>query len=139
MNVCHLGKGEVEELDKIVKDELRQVCNHGTQASDERLYTDRKEGGRGLSSFKDVYKQTRVRVACYLALSNNEWLRKAWDNEYDKDHLSLKSEAEDILKTCGKAVKFEKGYIQLDEESCMEEIEENRQGRIEEEKVKDIW
>ena len=116
MNVCHLGKGEVEELDKIVKDELRQVCNHWTQASDERLYTDRKEGGRGLSSFKDVYKQTRVRVACYLALSNNEWLRKAWDNEYDKDHLSLKSEAEDILKTCGKTVKFEKGYIQLDEE-----------------------
>ena len=94
-----------------MKDELRQVCNHGTQASDERLYTDRKEGGRGLSSFKDVYKQTRVRVACYLALSNNEWLRKAWDNEYDKDHLSLKSEAEDILKTCGKTVKFEKGYI----------------------------
>ena len=42
MNVCHLGKGEVERLDKIVKDELRQVCNYGTQASDERLRTERK-------------------------------------------------------------------------------------------------
>ena len=36
MNVCHLGKGDLESLDKIVKDKLRQVNKHGKHASDER-------------------------------------------------------------------------------------------------------
>ena len=52
MNVCHLGKGDLESLDKIVKDELRQGDKHGKHASDKRLYTESKEGGRGLKSFK---------------------------------------------------------------------------------------
>ena len=62
----------------------------------------------------------------------------------------LKSEAEDILKMCGKTYihVIIYRYIQLDKErydnwkvleSYMEETEENRQGRIKEEKVKDIW
>ena len=58
MNVCHLGKRDLGSLDKIVRDELRQVNKHGKQASDERLYTEREEGGRGLKSFKDVHKET---------------------------------------------------------------------------------
>ena len=77
---------EIIIINKILKDELRQVNKHGKQASDERLYTEKKEGGRGLKNFKDVYKETRVRVACYLAIGDNEWLRKAWANEYDKEH-----------------------------------------------------
>lgn len=51
-----------------MEDELRQVNKHEKQASDERLYSEKKEGGRGLKSFKDANKETRVRVACYLAL-----------------------------------------------------------------------
>ena len=64
MNVCVIRKGELEELDKMVKDILRERNIHGRQASDERLHMRQEEGGRGLLSFKDVYARTKVRVAC---------------------------------------------------------------------------
>ena len=72
MNVFNLGKGEIEELDKIVKTTLRKQDFHGKQASDERLYGRREDGGRGLRSFMEVYYGTKVRVACCMATSNNE-------------------------------------------------------------------
>ena len=43
MNVCHLGKNELDELDKLVKNVLRREGFHGRQSSDERLYTKRTE------------------------------------------------------------------------------------------------
>ena len=49
---------------------IKTSIRYGKQASDERLYTERKEGGRQLKSFKDVYKETRIKVACYLAIGN---------------------------------------------------------------------
>ena len=84
MNVCNFRKGDLEELDKIVKTALRKQGFHGKQASDERLYEKRDDGARGLKSFKEVYDVTKVRVACYIATSNNEWIKVAWRNEYMK-------------------------------------------------------
>ena len=72
MNVCNLGKGDSEQLDKVVKSVLRREGFHERQSSDERLYSKRKEGGRGLKSFKEVYDETNMRVACYMATSTNK-------------------------------------------------------------------
>ena len=63
-----------------------------------------------------MYKETRVRVACYLAKGNDEWLRKAWENEYNKEQRPLKTEVEEIIRACAKEVKFAKGYIKSEEE-----------------------
>ena len=84
MNVCNLGKGDLDELDMIVKSVLRREGFHGRQSSDERLYLKRNEGGRGLKSFKEVYDETKTRVACYMAAATNEWIRVAWRNESQK-------------------------------------------------------
>ena len=92
MNVCHLGKNELDELDKLVKNVLRREGFHGRQSSDERLHTKKTEGGRGLKSFKEVYDETRTRVACYMATSTNEWIAAAWRNEIRKEQTSLKKE-----------------------------------------------
>ena len=97
MNVCMLTKGELDELDKIVKTALRNEGFHGRQArlaSDERLYTNREDGGRGLRSFKEIYKEMKVRVACYMATATNECLEAAWKNEYMKEQTSIKRVAE---------------------------------------------
>ena len=32
-------------------------------------------------SFKQVYDETRTRVACQMAAATNEWIRVAWRNE----------------------------------------------------------
>ena len=70
MNVCRFSMNEVNELDIIVKRQLRNFNMLGRQSSDERLYLSRNSGGRGLISLRDVYLATKVRVACYMAKSN---------------------------------------------------------------------
>ena len=81
MNMCNLRRGDIEELHMIVKNALRKEGLHGKQASDEGLYEKRVNSGRGLKSFKEVYDETKVRVACYMAMSNNEWIKVSWRNE----------------------------------------------------------
>ena len=64
MNVCTFTKQKLDELDKAIKKILRDNRMHGRQASDERLYMRRENGGRGLKNMKDLYEETKVRVAC---------------------------------------------------------------------------
>ena len=118
MNVCHLGKNDLDELDKLVKNVLRREGFHERQSSDERLYTKRTEGGRGLKSFKEVYDETRTRVACYMATSTNEWTAAAWRNEIRKEQISLKREAERIMRDVNTIVSFDEGSIAIGEEKC---------------------
>ena len=90
MNVCVIRKGELEELNKMVKEVLRERKFHGREASDERLYMRREEGERGLMSFKDVYACTKERVVCYMAASTDKWIKAAWASECSKEHTSRK-------------------------------------------------
>ena len=116
MNVCNLGKGKLDELDKIVKSVLRREGFHGRQSSDERLYSKRIDGGRGLKSFKEVYDETKTRVACYMVLSTNKWIQSAWKNETRKEQTSLKKEAEKAMRSVNANVAFNEGSVTIDEE-----------------------
>ena len=42
---------------------------HGRQASDKRLYHKVEDAGRWLKSMKTVHEDTKVRVACYMAIA----------------------------------------------------------------------
>ena len=114
INVCRFGKGELDELDKILKTTLRREGFHRRQSSDERLFTSRGEGGRGFKSFKEVYEETKTRVACYMATVTDQWLQVAWKNEISKEHVSLKREAETALRKVNVNVIFGEGYVQID-------------------------
>ena len=120
MNVCNLGKGELDKLDKIVKSVLRREGFHGRQSSDERLYSKRKEGGRGLKSFKEVSDETKTRVGCYMATATNEWIMVAWKNEIRKEQTSLKREAEKAMRNVNAIVPFGEGSITIGEERYTE-------------------
>ena len=115
MNVCTLGKGDLEDLDMIVKSVLRREGFHGRQSSDERLYTKRKAGGRGLKSFREVYDETKTRVACYMATSTNEWICAAWKSDMQKEHTSLKREAETVMRKVDAPVIFDQGAVIISE------------------------
>ena len=67
MNVCQFSKGELMELDQVVKRELRSRNMLGRQGSDERLYLKREDGVRGLKSMRDVYERDKTE-------SNPIWL-----------------------------------------------------------------
>ena len=116
MNVCTLSKGELEELDQMIKRELRSSSMLGRQSSEERLYLKRKVGGRGLKSLRAVYMETKIRVACYMAVSERRWIKAAWEHEKLKDYNSLKITAEEMANEVGHTLKFKDEGIELDGE-----------------------
>ena len=75
-----------------VKSVLQREGFHGRQSSDNRLYSKKKKGGRGLKSFKEVYDGTKTRVPCYMAAATNELVRVEWRNKNRKEQISLKKE-----------------------------------------------
>ena len=82
----------------LVKSVLRREGFHERQSSDERLYLKRNEGGRGLKNFKEVYDETKIRGACYMAVATNKWIRVVWKNESQKEQISLKKETEKAMR-----------------------------------------
>ena len=71
MNVCPFTQKKLYDVDMLVKDILRNRGMLGQQTSDERLYLKRQDGGRGLKSLRQVYKETKVRVATYMVCTTS--------------------------------------------------------------------
>ena len=132
MNVCKFTAGELKELDQIIKRELRRKCMMGRQSSDERLYLKREKGGRGLKSMRDVYKETRLRVACYMAKSTNRWIKAAWRREQMKEENAIVMESIMTMNEVGVRLRFEGDSIRLDDEI----IDDDREYRSTWRKVK---
>ena len=83
----------------------------GRKSSDERFYLKREEGGRGLKSLQDVYKETKLRVACYMAMSQSGWIQAAWKRETEKEYTLIKIEAQEAMIEIGMAIDFEEGKV----------------------------
>ena len=116
MNACKFTKAELNELDLIVKRELRKCNMLGRQSSGERLYLIREVGGRGLKSLRDVLVGTRLRVACYMVKCSNKWIKAAWKRELLKETNSIKNEAITSIHAVGTVLDFEEDCILLDGE-----------------------
>ena len=78
MNVCKFTDGELKELDQVIKRKLRSKNMLAKQSSNERLYLIREDGGRGMKSLRDIYKETRLRVTFYMTWIQNKWIKAAW-------------------------------------------------------------
>ena len=78
MNVCKFTDGELKELDQVIKRKLRSKNMLGKQSSNERLYLIREDGGRGMKSLREIYKETRLRVTFYMTWIQNKWIKAAW-------------------------------------------------------------
>ena len=59
MNVWKFTGGELKELDQVMKRELGSKYMLGKQSSDDRLYLMREDGGRGIKSLRDIYRDSR--------------------------------------------------------------------------------
>ena len=114
--VIPVSTSELNELDQVIKRELRQKNMLGRQASDERLYLKRAKGGRGLKSLRDTYKETRLRVACYMVKSANPWIKAAWRREMLKEENTIIVESVRTMEEVGVRMRFEGNSVQLDDE-----------------------
>ena len=111
MNLCKFRNGELKELDQVIKRGMRSSNILGNQGSDGRLYLKREDGGRGIKSMRDVYQETRLRVACYMACSTNSWIQAAWRREMMKEENAIVTEAVKIMEDVGVRIQFEEGSI----------------------------
>ena len=116
MNVCKFNGGELKELDQVIKRELRWRYMLGKQSSNERFYLRREDGGREIKSLKDIYKETRLRVACYMACSENKWISAAWRRENTKEEDFIVEEAMKTVEDVGVEIQFEGGSVWIDGE-----------------------
>ena len=57
MNIRKYTQSELIELDKVIERDLRKNNMLGQQSSDERLYMERKDGGRRIKSLREVYEE----------------------------------------------------------------------------------
>ena len=121
MSVCQFTEKELYDLDMLVKDILRRRGMLGRQASDERLYLKRQEGGHSMKSLRQVYNETKVRVATYMVCSTSRWIRIAWKRESNSDCKSLKGEAEQALGEVGVEVEFREEEVWKDSEKMEKE------------------
>ena len=80
----------------------------------------RRDGVRGLKSFKEVYDETKTQVACYIATSTNKWIRLAWRNEARKEQTSLKKEVEKAMRGVNAVVSVDEGAVTIGEERTTE-------------------
>ena len=85
MNVWKFTQSELAELDQVIKRDLKKNNILGRQVSDERLYMERKDGRRELISLREVYKRTRLRVGCYMFVSDNRLIEEAPKQETRKE------------------------------------------------------
>ena len=88
----------------------------GKQLSNDRLYLRREDGGRRIKSLKDIYKDIRLRVACYMACSENRWISAVWRRENTKEENSIVEEAIPTMDDVGVEIQFEGGNIWIDGE-----------------------
>ena len=107
MNVCKFSNGELKE--QVIKREMRSSNILGKQGSNERLYLKREDGGREITSMRDVYQETRLRAACYMACSTNSWIWAAWRREIMKEENAIVTEAVKIMEDVGVQIHFEEG------------------------------
>ena len=83
----------------------------GKQSSDERLYLRKEDDGREIKSLKDIYKETKLRVVCYMACSKSKWISAAWRRQNTKEENSIVEEAMKTMEDVGVEIQFEGGNI----------------------------
>ena len=76
------------------------------------VYEERK-WWKGLKSMKDLYEETKVRVACYMTHSECAWIKTAWRREFQKEGKSIKSEAEHALREVRENVPFCLDHVKI--------------------------
>ena len=111
MNVCESNMKQIDEFDKLIKKVLRDKGMHGRQSSDERLYLGVENGGRGLKSMKDVYEETKVRVACYMAYQQSPYIKAAWKSDDRNERKSSMRYVSETLNRKNANIKIDKEGI----------------------------
>ena len=110
MNICRFNVSEMKQLDQTIKMGKNMLGKH---ASNERLCLKREKGERGLRSLRDTYKETRLRVVCYMAKSTNQRIEAVLRKETIKEKNVIVVESVKTMEEVGVRLHFEGKSIRL--------------------------
>ena len=128
MKLCNFTVKEQDQLDKGIKNILRENDMHGKQCNVERLYLIRDLGG---------YAETKVGVACYMTFSSTIRIKEAWKQKVNFEGNSIKKEAEEALKETNVDVEFREDEVWLERQHLKVNGKENTK-TLNERKVKKL-
>ena len=111
MNICKFTDEELKQLGQVIKREQISKNMFGKESNNERLYLIREDGGRGIKSLRDIYKETKLRVTCYMACLQNKWIKAAQRRENTKKENSLVEEAIKTMEDVEAKIQFKEGNI----------------------------
>ncbi|MEO1764700.1 MAG: reverse transcriptase domain-containing protein [Cyanobacteria bacterium J06629_18] len=83
---------EIQKLDIKTRKMLTMEKMHHPKANVERIYQQRKDGGRGLMKLETSYKIAIVGLVEYLESNDDHLLKLAWEYEKNKNTRSLADE-----------------------------------------------
>ena len=70
---------------------------------------------------RDLYKETRLRIACYMSKLENRWIQAARRRETLKVENAVVNEAQTIMEEVGMRLKLDDNTIQLNGERIEQE------------------
>ena len=100
---------ELRDLDVLTRKVLRRYQSHHLNASPERLYLPRSQGGRGLMSCLQTWEREVVSLAAYLATIRDPIMVMVYQHLRlwaEKSSFSLLPSANKILQEAGSEVAF---------------------------------
>ena len=116
MSICKYTDGDLKELDQIIKWEPRSKNTLGKQSSDERLYMIRENIRKGIELVRNIYKETKLKVTCFMVCLKKWWIKAAWRIENAKEENYIVEEAIKPMEDIEVEIQFEEGIIQIDGE-----------------------
>jgi hypothetical protein len=127
MFLCHYSLSELKEYDVRMRKLLVDKGVRTKHESVERLYMPNCLGGRGLISFEQAYKVSKIMVAVYLCLSNDPMLRKVFNRERMKIGCNNPvREAEIAFEEIGHCLILSEKEVILDGVKCSGESKQIR-------------
>ena len=65
---------------------------------------------------RNVYRETKLRIACYMEKSESPWIQVAWDREKEKEYISIWRQAQKAMLGLGRRIEFDGRNIILEGE-----------------------
>ena len=111
----------IKSWTRLLKENSVEASARQTGKQRETLIKGRRWKKMYTKLMRDVYKKTRLCVACYMSKSGNRWIQAAWRKEKLKVEDAIVTTAQITMEETGVTLKFEDNGIQLDGESIEQE------------------
>ena len=75
---------------------------------------------------RDVYMETKIRIACYMSKSESKWMEVAWHREQAKERWSITKYVEKEFDELGIKIEFGSTSVRINGENIEGDVKKVR-------------